>query len=87
VAQAFLSLPLANDGLRVHTPIMTLKNAAFLALIGMSLLSLLLAMDLVNLVLGFARDVVPLMTVLRSMVHLLAILSLVVFFYVFYTKQ
>jgi hypothetical protein len=66
---------------------MTLKNAAFLALIGMSLLSLLLAMDLINMVLGVARDVVPLMVALRSMVHLLAMLSLVVFFYVFYTKQ
>ena len=63
---------------------MTLKNAAFFALIGMTLLTVLLA-------LGFIRDVSSLLggaiaaiAVLISLIHLLASLSVAVFLYVFY---
>jgi hypothetical protein len=66
---------------------MSLKSAALFALIGMALLTVLLA-------LGFIRDVSSLMsgaiaaaTVLVSLIHLLASLSLAVFLYVFYKGQ
>ncbi len=66
---------------------MTLKNAAFLALIGTLLLTVLLAADFVNTVLGVLRDVVPAMALLRSLVYLLASLSVTVYFYVFGRAQ
>jgi uncharacterized membrane protein len=66
---------------------MSLKNAAFFALIGMALLTILLA-------LGFIRDVSALLagamaavTVLVSLIHFLASLSVTVFLYVFYKAQ
>jgi len=66
---------------------MSLKNAALLALIGQVLLTVILAADLITMVLGFARDVIPLMTLLRSLVYVLVSLSLAVFFYVFHKAQ
>ena len=62
---------------------MTLKNAAFLALIGTALLTILMAADFINTVLGVVRDVSPAMALLRSLVYLLASLTATVFFYVF----
>ena len=63
---------------------MRLRNAALFALIGMILLTVLLA-------LGFIRDVSVLLngaiaaiTVLVSFIHLLASLGVTVFLYVFY---
>ena len=66
---------------------MTLKNAALLAVIGVALLTLLLAMDFINTFLGVMRDIVPMMAMLRVLIYLLAGLSLVVFLYVFYKRQ
>lgn len=66
---------------------MTLKSSAFFALIGMALLSILLAVDFLRDVSGFLNDVVPLMALLRSAVHLLAGLSVTLFFFVFYKAQ
>lgn len=66
---------------------MTLKSAAFFAVICMALLTLLLALD-------FARDVsaslagaIAAVTLLTSLIHLLASLSVTVFLYVFYKAQ
>ena len=66
---------------------MTLKNAALFALIGMTLLTVLLAA-------GFLRDfsallsgVVASMELLKSGIQLLASLSVAVFLYVFYKAQ
>ena len=66
---------------------MTLTSAAFFALIGMILLTVLLA-------LGFLRDVsvllkgaIAAMTVLVSLIHLLASLGVTVFLYVFHKTQ
>jgi hypothetical protein len=66
---------------------MTLKNAALFALICMALLTVLLA-------LGFIRDVsasmagaIAAVTLLTSLIHLLASLSLTVFLYVFYKSH
>jgi hypothetical protein len=54
---------------------MTLKNAAFLALIGTLLLTITLAGDFINAVLGVVRGLVPAMAVLGSLVYLVASLT------------
>ena len=51
---------------------MTLKNAATLALIGTLLLTLLLAIDVINSVLSVARGLVPAMLVLRTLIYFFA---------------
>lgn len=66
---------------------MTLKNAAFLALIGTLILTILLALDFIKTVSGVLSDVVPAMALLRSLVYLFASLSVTVFFYVFHKAQ
>ena len=66
---------------------MSLKNAALLALVGMTLLTILTAMDFVNTVLGILRDVVPAIALLRSLVYVLASLTVTVFFYVLRRTQ
>jgi hypothetical protein len=66
---------------------MTLKNAAIFALIGMTLLTVLLAV-------GFLRDVSSLLAgaiaaiaFLVSLIHLVASIGVTVFLYVFYKAQ
>jgi len=66
---------------------MSLKTAAFLALIGMILLTVLLAADFINTFLGVMRDLIPVMALFRALVYLLASLSLAVFLYVFHKTQ
>jgi len=66
---------------------MNLKNAALLALIGTLLLTVLLAAEFINTVLGVLRDVIPAMALLRSLVYLVAGLSVTVFFYVFNREE
>jgi hypothetical protein len=66
---------------------MSLKNAAVLALVGMALLTILTAADFVNTTLGIMRDVVPAIALLRSLVYVLASLTVTVFFYVFHKAQ
>jgi hypothetical protein len=66
---------------------MSLKTAAFLAMVGMTLLTILLAADFVDLVLGVMRDVAPAMALLRSLVYVVASLTVTVFFYVFQKAQ
>ena len=66
---------------------MTLKTAAFLAMVGTTLLLVLVAADFITTLSGVLRDIVPAMVLLRSLVYLLASLSVVVFLYVFYKKQ
>ena len=63
---------------------MTLKNMAFFALIGTLLLTILLAVDFIKTVWGVLNDVVPAMALLRSLIYLLASLSVTLFFYVFH---
>jgi hypothetical protein len=62
---------------------MTLKNAATLALIGTLLLTVLLAMDFFNSVLAVGRGLIPAMAILRSLIYLVASLTVMLFFYVF----
>jgi hypothetical protein len=66
---------------------MNLKTAAFLALVGMILLTLVVAVDFINTFLGVMRDLIPAMALFRSFVYLLASLSLLVFLYVFHRSQ
>ncbi len=66
---------------------MTLKNAALLALIGMILLTILLAADCIVSVTGFVRGVVSAAAMLASLIRVFASLSLAVFFYVFHKAQ
>jgi hypothetical protein len=66
---------------------MTLRNAALFALIGMILLTVLLAAGFIRDVLGFVRGAVAVIALLKSGIHLLASLSLAVFLYVFHEAQ
>jgi hypothetical protein len=71
----------------VHTSGMSLKTAALLALIGMVLLTILLVSDFINTVTGVSRDVVPAVMLLRSLIYLLASLTVTVFFFAFQKAQ
>jgi hypothetical protein len=66
---------------------MTLKTAALLALIGMLLLTVLMAADFIKTVTGTMHDVVPAVALLRSLIYLLASLAVTVFFWVFQKAQ
>ena len=66
---------------------MTLKNAALLALVGMILLTVLVATHFILDVANAARGLVPAFQVLTSLIHLLASLSLAVFFWVFHRTR
>ena len=66
---------------------MTLKSAALLALVGMILLTLLMAATFIISVTGFMHGVVSLSAVLSALIRLLAAMSLAVFFYVFNRGQ
>lgn len=72
---------------RVYTATMTLRSAAFLALIGMVMLTVLLLAGFVRDLVSFMRDVVPALRLLASFIYLFASLSLTVFLYVFHRSQ
>jgi hypothetical protein len=74
-------------GGRCYTLDMTLKTAAFLALIGLVLLTVLLAVGFVRDVSGLLSGAVAAATVLVALVYLLASLGAAVFIYVFYRAQ
>ena len=71
----------------VHTWTMNLKNAAFFALVGMILVTILLIWGLMGDVLGVARGVVPAMRVPVSLIYAFAGLSVVAFLYAFHKTQ
>jgi hypothetical protein len=66
---------------------MSLKTAAFFALIGMILLTVLEAAGFLRDLTGFLRDAVAAIAMLASAVHLLASLGVTVFLFVFYRAQ
>jgi hypothetical protein len=70
----------ANSTQTVHNPTTSLKTAALLAFIGMLLLTVLMAADFINTVTGIMHDVVPAVALLRSLIYLLASLTVTVFF-------
>lgn len=67
--------------------VMTLKNAALLALIGTLLLTILLAMGFINDVLGVARGLVPAVKLLTSLIETFAGVTAVLFLYVVHRRQ
>ena len=71
----------------VHTPTMTLKNAALLALIGTILITALLVWTVVFNVLNVLRGLVPAAILLSSFIYAFACFSVAVFFYVFHKAQ
>src|SRR5579862_6464345 len=79
--------PLADRPGTVHAPSMTLKNASFLGLVVTILLTVLVAADFAITLTGVLREIVPAMALVRSLVHLLASLTVTVFFYVFQKGQ
>ena len=66
---------------------MTLKSAAFFALIGMILLTVVLALGFIRDISAFTAGAIAAMAMLVSLIHLLASLSVTVFLYVFHQKQ
>jgi hypothetical protein len=66
---------------------MRLKNAALFALIGMILLTVLLAAGFIRDILGFAQGAVAAIALLTSGIRLLASLGVAVFLYVFHQAQ
>jgi hypothetical protein len=66
---------------------MRLKNAAFLALVGAILLTILLVFGFVNDTLGVARGIVPAMRLPVSLIEAFAGVTAAIFLYVFYRDQ
>ena len=66
---------------------MNLKNAVFFAFIGMALLTILLAVGFIRDFSALLAGAIAAMALLISLIHLLASLSVAVFFYVFYKSQ
>jgi hypothetical protein len=77
----------AADTASVHTPAMTLKNAALLALIGTILATVLLVWTFVNTVLNVLRGLAPPVMLFPWFVYAFACFSVAVFFYVFQKAQ
>jgi hypothetical protein len=66
---------------------MSLKTAAFFALIGMILLTVLDAAGFLRDLTGFLREAVAAISVLEAAIHLLASLGVTVFLFAFYRAQ
>jgi uncharacterized membrane protein len=63
---------------------MNLRNATFLALVGMLILTVLMAFDFIHTVLAVVRGLIPALAIFRSAIHLFASLCVTVFFFVFH---
>jgi hypothetical protein len=70
-----------------HTPGMSLKNAALLALVSTILLTALLLVYLVRDIWGVLNGVVPASGLLASLIYVLAALGMAVFFWVFHKAE
>jgi len=66
---------------------MTLKSAALLALMGTGLLTIVVGVAFIVSLAGFLRGVVPVVSLVASLIRLFATLSLAVFFWVFQKEQ
>jgi hypothetical protein len=65
----------------------TLRTAAVLAFAGTLILTVVLGIDFVRAFSAFARDLVPVNAVIRSLVYLFASATVTVFFGVFIRSQ
>jgi hypothetical protein len=66
---------------------MTVKSAAFLAFVAMTLLTVLLLAGFIRDLLSFLRDLIPALRVFASLICLFASLTVTIFLYVFYRSQ
>jgi len=66
---------------------MTLKSAAFFALMGMILLTALLAVSFIRDVSAILVGAIAAIALLKSLIHLLASLSVTIFLFVFHKAQ
>ena len=66
---------------------MTLKSAALFACIGMALLTIVCALGFVGDISALLANAIAPVMVLKSLIHLLASLSVAVFLWVFYKTQ
>ena len=66
---------------------MSLKNAAFLALIGTILTTVLLVYNLIFSVLNVIRGLIPLDTLFSTLIYAFASLTVAVFFFVFHKQN
>lgn len=84
---AFGTFRLPPDARSAHTPTMTLKNAAMLALIGTVLMTALLVWNFAFNVLNLLRGLVPAATLFSSLIYAFGVFSVMVFFFVFHRAQ
>jgi len=66
---------------------MSLKSAAFLALIGMILVTILRLYELVSTVMNVMGGFVPAITLVSSLIYAFASLGLAAFFFVFHKQS
>jgi hypothetical protein len=66
---------------------MTLRNAAFFAIIGMALWTILMAANFRRNVSGVTGGFLPAMSLITSLIEFVAVLSLLIFFVVFHKSQ
>jgi hypothetical protein len=66
---------------------MTLKSAALFGLVGMILLTVVVALGFIRDISAFTSGATAANAMLVSLIHLLASLSVTVFLYVFHQKQ
>jgi hypothetical protein len=66
---------------------MTIKSAAFLALIGMLLVTIVLVLAFIIDVSNLANGAVPAITVLKSLIYAFASLTVTLFFFIFHKSQ
>jgi hypothetical protein len=78
---------LRPDTRHAHTPTMTIKNAALLALIGTILMTALLLWTFVFTFLNVVRGVVPPVMLFQSFIYAFGSFTVMVFFYVFHRAQ
>jgi hypothetical protein len=87
MVEAEIAKRVASDPISVHTPTMTLKNAALLALVGSILMTALLVWTFVLTFLNVLRDLVPAVTLFSSFIYAFGCFSVAAFFYVFHRAQ
>jgi hypothetical protein len=83
----FCPSALVEGAQSVHTLTMTPKNTAFLAFVGMVLVTIVLIAGLIADVSGVMRGLIPSMRLLPSFIYAFASLSVVVFLYAFHKAQ
>jgi amino acid transporter len=77
----------APDTASLHTPTMTLKNAALLALMGTILATVLLTWTFIMTALNVLRGLTPPLILFPWFIYAFACFSVAVFFYVFHRAQ